>query len=321
MSVSVIIPAWNESKALKATMEALLDIDYDKKECEIIVVAGGDDDTHEIALRLSEAMDVFPRYIVIPQVLRGKNYAIQQGIKEAKHDIIVLLDADTIVGENWLKRMVNPIEQGTCDLTTGNPEPAKKSWISDYYMITKTYLFDSITTYSGNSMAFRASIVENRLEYFFDRSIRVGVDYLLAKRFSEQGRRIMFVKDAVVKTYLPTSLKYFVLTELRWLTAHIDIDGVSWRALTCNTIMVLALITTIPVSRLLFIMSLVFHSFYIFKRVRMFLISSRSYQTNGRSLVGFIILSYVYHVIGFVCYMRHFLGMSKRNYLYQGQRH
>ncbi len=320
-SVSIIIPAWNEAKTLEATGQALLDIEYDKRKCEVIVVAGGDDDTYEIAQKLSASMEMFARYVVICQAPQGKNTAIQLGIKEAKNKIIVLLDADTIVSKEWLKRMIDPIEQGRCDLTIANPEPVEKNWVSDYYMITKAYFLDRITTFSGHSMAFETDIVRNRLDYFLDKDVRVGVDYLLAKRFFEQGREVKFVGDAHVITHLPSSLKYFVLTELRWLTALINIDGVSYRTLARNATVVAVLILAIPFSKTPFILSLLFHVIYMMKRTRMFLVGYRSCGSGIRSVFGFILLSYIYHVLGFICYVKHFLGLSKESYLYQGQRY
>ena len=104
-SVSIIIPAWNEERALKATLHALLEIDYDKKRCEVIVVAGGSDNTYEIAKSLLQTMEPFSGYIVLHQQPAGKNAAIQRGIIEAKNAIIVLLDADTIVTNQWLENM------------------------------------------------------------------------------------------------------------------------------------------------------------------------------------------------------------------------
>ena len=320
-SVSIIIPAWNEAVVLRPTVEALLQVDYDREKCEIILVAGGGDDTYAIAQGIAPIMKVFSRYVVILQGPHGKNYAIQQGIKEAKHDMIVLLDGDTIVSKGWLKNMVDPIQQGSCDLTIANPEPVKRNWISDYYMITKQYVLDRIVTYSGHAMAFRASTVVNRVEYFFDKQVKVGVDYLLAKRFLEDGSTCMFVKDACVITHLPSSLKYFVLSELRWLTALINIDGISYRALASNIGIVAALILAIPLFDILSMFAWVFNIIYMSKRTRMFLTASTHYSTDIRKLFGFIMLSYAQHIIGFICYMKYFLGLSKETYLYQGQRH
>ncbi len=319
-SVSIIIPAWNEAKVLKAAVQALLETDYDKRKCEVMVVAGGVDNTYEIAQELSKIMGMFSRYLVILQEPRGKNAALQQGIKEAKNDIVVLLDADTTVSRHWLKGMVGPIEQDRCDLTIANPDPVRKNWISDYYMITKAYFLDSITTFSGHSMAFKASLVQSRLEYFFDENTKVGVDYLLAKRLLEQGRKIEFVKEAHVVTHLPSSVKYFVLTELRWLTALINIEGVNYKAFTCNATVVAALILAIPLCETLFMLSMLFNVAYICKRVRMFLIGAQKYHTTKKRLLGFIILSYAYHVVGLIAYIMYFLGLSKNGYLKQGER-
>lgn len=319
-SVSIIIPAWNEVRTLGETIKALLNIDYDKKRCEVIVVAGGDDNTYDIAEEMSARMRVFTRYVLIVQQPGGKNSAIQQGIKKAKNDIIVLLDADTIVNQNWLKYMVSPIGQGHCDLTIANAEPVRKNWISEYYMIIKRYFADRIMFYPGHSIAFEANAIENQLEYFFDEGIEVGVDYLLEKRFLEQGKRIMVLEDVVARTHLPSSLKYFVLAELRWLTALIKIDGIHYRTLACHIAVNSALVLVIPLQKFLFLLSLMFHSIYICKRVRMFIVGSGSKEVRNRNIFGFIILSYLLHVVGLVAYLKYFLGLSKDCHLYQGQR-
>lgn len=319
-SVSFIIPAWNEERTLKATVEALLCMDYDKKMCEVIVVAGGSDSSYQIALDLTTPMAAFARYVVLRQGPHGKNAAIQQGIGSATGDITLLLDADTIVSEGCLKAMVAPIEQGACDLTVANPDPITRNWVSDYYMLTKAYLLDSITTFSGHAIAFRTSVVRDRVDYFFDRTVKVGVDYLLAKRFWEDGRKTMLARDARVKTHLASSLRYFVLTELRWLTALIKIDGVNCRTLACNTAVVVALVSAIPFCSPLFVLSVLFNTLYMAKRIRIFLAGSKRHKTNVRNMPGFLLLSYVHHAIGLVCHIKHFLGMSGRSYLYQGQR-
>jgi len=320
-SVSIIIPAWNEERTLKATLYALLEIDYDKTRCEVIAVAGGSDNTYKIARSLVGPMKPFSRYVVLLQEPAGKNAAIQLGLNVANNAIIVLLDADTIVSKQWLTSMLHPIAQGKTDLTIANPNPVRKNWVSDYYMITKTYFLHRITTFSGHSMAFKASDVKNRLQYFFDRDVKVGVDYLLAKRFLEQGKKIMFVKDAYVTTHIPSSPKYFVRSESRWQTAFINIDGASYRSLTSNGIIVGALAAMVPLNKTLFIVALLLNTVYVIKRARIFLIGSKLYKSRIRNIFGFIILSYAYHLVGFISYLRYFLGLSEQKYLHQGQRY
>ena len=137
----------------------------------------------------------------------------------------------------------------------------------------------------------------------------------------QRGQKIRFVKDARVITHLPSSLKYFVLCELRWITALINIQGVSYRALACNMVVVSALIFALPLSKTLFMLSSLFNTLYIIKRGRMFVIASRHYTTSVRNIFGFLILSYTYHVIGLISHLNYFFGLRRGGHLYQGQRH
>jgi cellulose synthase/poly-beta-1,6-N-acetylglucosamine synthase-like glycosyltransferase len=318
--VSIIIPAWNEAKTLKATLGALLAIEYEKNLCEVIVVAGGDDNTYEIAEQLSLQMGIFSTCVVIRQERKGtKNAAIQQGIREANNEIIVLLDADTIVSKEWLKRIVAPIEQGICDLTIANSEPIRKNWISDYYMIVKTSSAEEITTYPGHSIAVRADVVLRDVDRFFDENIWMGDDYILVTRVRESGGKTMFVKSALVKTHFPCSLRYFINIETRWLTAFVHFNGVSARILLKSAVIIASLLTLIPFSWVLFALSLVFHGVYVGKKVKMFRLAARHYETKTIRLFGFVFVSYLHHALQLVAYTRYFLGMWQDTY-YQGQR-
>jgi cellulose synthase/poly-beta-1,6-N-acetylglucosamine synthase-like glycosyltransferase len=319
-SASIVVPAWNEATVLGPTLQALLDISYDKQRCEVIVVAGGDDNTHETALQLTSRMGSFSRYLVIRQAPEGKNAAIQQGIREARNEIVVLLDADTMVSRHWLKEMTEPIERDDCDLTVANSEPVKNNWVSEYYMITKAFNLDSITMFPGGSIAFEANKVEGRLEYFLDKEVKAGVDYLLMKRFAEVGFRVMFAKEARVTTHFPSSLQYFVVSELRWLTAFYNIEGIKAKALASNVAVIAALIFAFPVHKALFVLSLVFNAGYVGKKTRAFWVGSRRCDARIEGIFGFIALSYIYHVLGFIAQMKALLGLSGQKDLRQGQR-
>jgi cellulose synthase/poly-beta-1,6-N-acetylglucosamine synthase-like glycosyltransferase len=319
-SVSIIVPAWNEAKVLETTLRALLAVDYDKNKYEVLVIAGGEDNTYAVAQHLSSLMKLVHTYMVIQQPRDGKNTAIQLGIKRANNDIIVLLDADTIVSESWLKNIVRPIELGLCDLAIANSEPIKRNWVSDYYMINKITSSNNITWHPGHSIAFRNTLGAGQLEYFFDRRIKVGVDYFLEKRFLEQGRKIMFVKDAAVRTHVPSSLKYFIRGELRWIAAMINIDGIDYKALAYNLCVFTALILLVPVSEILFAVSLVFHTLYIGRKARSFLVARRGYKTRLRNGFGYVLLSYSFHILCLISYAKHLFGLSTGGCLYQGQR-
>ncbi|MDY6836575.1 MAG: glycosyltransferase family 2 protein [Thermodesulfobacteriota bacterium] len=320
LPVSIIVPAWNEEKVLSKTFQALGGVDYEREKSELIVVAGGEDKTYEVAKDLAGLKHPFSRNIVIPQEGRGtKNAAIQQGIREAKNPVIVLLDADTIVSPRWLTQLVEPIERGECDLAIANSEPIRRNWVSDYFMIIKTSSAEEITTYPGHSLALRADIVLRDVDHFFDESIWMGDDYMLVTRVKEAGGNTMFVRSALVKTHFPCSLRYFIKIETKWLTAFINFNGVNPRTLLKSTVIMASLLTLMPFSWILFTGSLVFHGAYVGKKLKMFRLAAKQYETKTIRLFGFIFLSYLYHVLNLAAHIRYFLGMWQDSY-YQGQR-
>ena len=331
-SVSIVIPAWNEETALQPTLEALLQTDYDKKKCEIIVVAGGDDNTEEIARGMSRSMDVFLGYTVISQRPLGKNAAIQEGIKRAESDIIILLDADTMVNKGWIEKMVEPIEKGVCDLTIANLEPVTRSWVADFYMIRKVFVFKpQKSRFFGNldwgippgaaGVALRSCIVKGKEKHFFDRDVYVGVDHLLFKKVSEKQGRIKYIEEAIVTTYLPSSLKYFMRVELRWLTALVSIGGLNYKELASSlTVIGTLMFSIVPLSSSVSVFCVLFTAVFVVKKAHMFVIGLRYYKTSPRNIFGFIILSYAYHILRLISHIRYFLGISGQSYLSKGQR-
>ena len=86
-SVSIIIPAWNEETVLASTIEALGKLEYQKDVCEVVIVAGGHDNTNMEARNLCKDLLDFKRCIVLEQLPRGKNRAIQEGIQESEGEI------------------------------------------------------------------------------------------------------------------------------------------------------------------------------------------------------------------------------------------
>jgi cellulose synthase/poly-beta-1,6-N-acetylglucosamine synthase-like glycosyltransferase len=318
--VSIIIPAWHEAKTIKQTLQSLLGLGYPKQACEVIVVAGGADGTYDVAHDFAGTAEAFSRYVVVLQEPEGKNAAIQKGLKEARHDTIVLLDADTQVMPRALGALIEPMREGKSDLTIANPEPVTRTWVSDYYLINKLFCMNQISTYSGHAMAFRLDVVRDRLDYFFDKKVKVGVDYLFAKRVRECGMVIRFVQKAKVITCIPSTLRYFLRTELRWAAALIRIDGVRVSSLFRSGAVCGALVGVMPLWRWLFIAALLFHFAFVAKKIHMCRTVSAQRCLRSTSIAGFVLLSYLQHLVNLSCYVRHFLNSSRDLQLYQGER-
>jgi glycosyltransferase involved in cell wall biosynthesis len=96
MKISVVIPAYNEEKILGKCLEALKR--QTKKPYEIIVVDNNSSDKTSEVAKNKGARVVFEK-------MRGASYARNKGFDEAKGDVVLRTDADTIVPQDWVEKM------------------------------------------------------------------------------------------------------------------------------------------------------------------------------------------------------------------------
>lgn len=225
--VSIIIPAWNESLVLPLLLDSLKEICYDLKKVEIIIVAGGTDNTLSKAKEFNG--NLFGRIIILEQIPgMGKSQSIIEGLKVAKNDIIVLLDADSIVEENWLKELVKSINQGF-DAVSGNCYPTKK-----YYTAAEAYkraVYDNaikykIATLNGMaSIAFKKSIVDKfGVEYFFKKDLIANDDVFFLLRLRENKYNVGITEGAVIYSQYPITYADFLKEDIRWRQAWFQLS-------------------------------------------------------------------------------------------------
>lgn len=101
-SVSVIIPARNEEKRLPPLLASLKIQDY--PDVEVILV---DDDSTDRTAELGEAAGCRVLRLNEPESgWLGKPYACWSGAKAARGEILVFLDADTLLAPGGLRRIV-----------------------------------------------------------------------------------------------------------------------------------------------------------------------------------------------------------------------
>lgn len=109
MTVSVVIPAFNESKTVANVVKAALSLDY---VTEVIVVDdGSQDNTGELAKNAGAKVFSHMRNL-------GKGSAIKTGFKVSKGDIIAFIDADLEnISPKQVEKIIQPILEGKADIT------------------------------------------------------------------------------------------------------------------------------------------------------------------------------------------------------------
>lgn len=103
MMVSIIVPTWNQNEM---TMECITAIRQCTDDCEIVVVDNGSDPPFarpytgfiECRVLRNEANLGFP-------------VAVNQGIRESRGDVVVLLNNDVVVTPKWTDRLASALDE------------------------------------------------------------------------------------------------------------------------------------------------------------------------------------------------------------------
>ena len=97
-AVSLLVPAHNEGLVITETIEGLLKLNYPPDRLEILVINDGStDDTAERVQAIADR-ESRVRLFNVPKefAARGKSAALNRGLKECRHGVIGIFDADNV---------------------------------------------------------------------------------------------------------------------------------------------------------------------------------------------------------------------------------
>jgi cellulose synthase/poly-beta-1,6-N-acetylglucosamine synthase-like glycosyltransferase/peptidoglycan/xylan/chitin deacetylase (PgdA/CDA1 family) len=219
--VTAIIPAYNEEKVLEKTVRSLLRSRY--KNLDILIVDDGSkDNTWEIAQQL---MHKHKRVKTIWQNNRGKAYALNKGIKNARGELIICLDADTVflpqTATNLIRHFIDP-EVGAVAGTVkiGNVQNMLARWQALEYITSiniernaQAYL-NAILIVPGACGAWRKKALLSAKWYS---ATTLAEDCDLTIRLHRAGYKIIQDYEAISYTEGPLMLSSLVRQRFRWV--------------------------------------------------------------------------------------------------------
>jgi len=209
---SIVVPVHNEEKYLSLTLDALKALVYPQDRFEVIIVENGSSDkTYEIAQRYAGGNT----RVIVSQ--KGVSKAKNAGLDAVKieSDWIVLLDADTIVGKDFLSDLDTYLGRHASDnfsigTTTVLPLGKKRlyadAWFAFYnigHALTKTSFaiqimraqyrsqvhFDERRTFAEDLKLIEGLLKLGRFFYFRTKSVHTST-----RRFDEVGWFRLFIK-------------------------------------------------------------------------------------------------------------------------------
>ena len=220
-SVSVVVPAYNESKVVAATVRSLLASPYDGPLEIIVVDDGSSDDTAEVA-RNAFADD--SRVTVVRKENGGKSSALNHGIALAHGEIIVALDADTVFVPQTIGALVEPLANPRVGAVAGNAKVGNRvnlvtrlqalEYINSQNLDRRAFaLLDCITVVPGAVGAWRKSAVDSLGGFRHD---TLAEDQDLTIRLHRAGWSVAYVDRAIAYTEAPDSLRGLAKQRFRW---------------------------------------------------------------------------------------------------------
>lgn len=116
--VSVIVCTRNRADSLRETLASIRRCEVPADlPAELLVVDNGSTDHTRQVVEQANLSNLPVRYVHEPR--KGKGYAYNTGMAEAKGDIFLFTDDDVRVPTNWIEGMCRPIAKGEVDAVEG----------------------------------------------------------------------------------------------------------------------------------------------------------------------------------------------------------
>ena len=217
--VSILVPAYNEEKTIAKTLRSLLRLNYPKNLIEIIAINDGSTDN---TLKI---MKKFERYgvKVIDKPNGGKASALNAGLKVAKGDIIVCMDADSIVSKNALKYTVGyfsdpKVGAAASSLKVYKPKTFWQKmqfveYIYNIFLRKVLALMDSVFVVPGPFGLYRRSVLE-KLGGWEEGNLTEDME--LTMRIQKAGYKVETSLNSIVYTKTPETFKRLIKQRIRW---------------------------------------------------------------------------------------------------------
>jgi cellulose synthase/poly-beta-1,6-N-acetylglucosamine synthase-like glycosyltransferase/spore germination protein YaaH/peptidoglycan/xylan/chitin deacetylase (PgdA/CDA1 family) len=271
--VTVMIPAYNEESVIVDTVRSALASVYPK--LEILVIDDGSTDHTAELVRSNFAAD--PRVRLLLQPNRGKPAALNHALSEATGEIVVSIDADTIVDPEAVPRLVRHFVNPKVGAVAGNVKVMNRNkWLTRWqaleYITSQNLekrafdLLNCIPVVPGAAGAWRADLLRANGGFSGD---TVAEDTDLTLTIRRNGWKILYDEDAIGRTEVPDTVEALIRQRFRWtfgtlqaVWKHRDAVGkprygtLGWVAIPNIFLFQIILPLVSPVIDLLFILSI-----------------------------------------------------------------
>ncbi|MGW4751594.1 glycosyltransferase [Streptomyces chartreusis] len=215
--VSVLVPAYNEAKCIENTVRSLMASEH---PIEVIVI---DDGSSDGTARIVEAMGL-PNVRVVRQMNAGKPAALNRGLANARYEIIVMMDGDTVFEPATVRELVQPFGDPRVGAVAGNAKVGNRDsligawqhieYVMGFNLDRRMYdMLRCMPTIPGAVGAFRRTALE-RVGGMSDDTLAEDTDITMAMH--RDGWRVVYAENARAWTEAPESVQQLWSQRYRW---------------------------------------------------------------------------------------------------------
>lgn len=227
--VSVIVPAFNEAPMIRNVLEALLALDYPR--CEVIVVDDGSSDQTLLRALPYQRLRADIEFRVLAKANGGKSDALNHGIAHARGEIVVCIDADSILHRDALKHLVAHFDDPLVAAVAGNVRVVNRRTIWSSLQALE-YVIGFGLTKRAQSLARAVTIVPGPLGAFRKSAISAvggydgstfAEDFDLTIKLLGAGWHVLYEPRAVVFTEAPERTVELLRQRYRWTRGSLQV--------------------------------------------------------------------------------------------------
>ena len=218
--VSILVPAYNEELVITNTVRSLLASDYPHYEI-IVIDDGSQDNTSKIVM---EKFGSEQRVRLVTITNSGKAAALNTGLRQARGEVIIALDADTLFAPQTVGGLVHRFYDKELGAVAGNAKVGNRvnlvtrwqalEYITSQNMDRRAFAsMNCITVVPGAVGAWRKDLLVEAGGFSSD---TLAEDQDLTLRIRRFGYRIGYEEGAIAWTEAPHNLRSLAKQRFRW---------------------------------------------------------------------------------------------------------
>lgn len=231
--ITFIVAAYNEERVIEEKILNDLELNYPREKWHLIVVSDGSSDRTPEMVKKYEGRGVTSMH---QEARKGKIAALNRAVKEAKGEILVFSDANSMFDKDALRKLVrhfkDPKIGGVCGQKSVLYNSARRASLGDHlFWLYESNLkqaesaLGSIPTADGEIFAMRRELYREVPEEIINDDTAITLDIIAS------GQRVIYDKEAITREEASISIEDDFKVKSRMVCGGYQALTTYWREL------------------------------------------------------------------------------------------